>query len=89
MPLTFTVTNVVDGDTIDVATSNGSAGLRVRMVGIDAPESGTCEADTDTRNLVELVTGQVVVLTTGGDGVDTERYGRYLRYVDVNGALRV
>ena len=66
---------------------SGEPGQRhtVRLIGIDAPESGTCEADAATWTLTSLVQDQQVMLTPGGDGEDTDRYGRYLRYVDVNG----
>ena len=83
-PVTFTVIGVVDGDTIDVATSDGSV-LTVRLIGIDAPERGACEADAATWALASLVDGQEVALTAGGDGEDTDRYGRLLRYVDIAG----
>ena len=35
--------------------------------------------------MASLVNGQPVSLTPGGDGEDTDRYGRLLRYVDVAG----
>ena len=84
-PMTYTVTHIVDGDTLDVTPSDGSPPVRVRMVGIDAPEHGTCEADAATLTLAGLVQDRQVVLTPGGDGEDTDRYGRSLRYVDLDG----
>jgi endonuclease YncB( thermonuclease family) len=74
------VVNVVDGDTVDLDN-----GARVRLIGIDAPEVGSCEADTATEALRALVLGRTVALTTGGDGDDVDHYGRLLRYVDVGG----
>jgi endonuclease YncB( thermonuclease family) len=41
------VTRVVDGDTVDVAN-----GQRVRLIGIDTPESGQCGAAEATRAMV-------------------------------------
>ena len=38
-----TVTRVVDGDTIDVRLTSGKR-ERVRLIGIDTPESGACHA---------------------------------------------
>ena len=84
-PVTYTVTHIVDGDTLDVTPSDGSPPVRVRMVGIDAPEYGTCEADAATLTLAGLVQDRQVVLTPGGDGEDTDRHGRSLRYVDLDG----
>ena len=83
--MTYTVVDVVDGDTVDVAPSDGSPTLTVRLIGIDAPERGECEADAATWTLASMVDGQPVSLTPGGDGEDTDRYGRLLRYVDVAG----
>lgn len=85
---TAVVTNVVDGDTIDVSI-NG-AGYRVRYIGMDTPETGaTCGAEATAANAA-LVSGQTVRLVR--DVSETDRYGRLLRYVYVgdtfvNGAL--
>ena len=76
---------MIDGDTVDVAVSDGSPGFRVRLIGIDAPESGACEAAAATWTLAGLVQDHTVVLTAGGDGEDTDTFGRFLRYVDVDG----
>jgi endonuclease YncB( thermonuclease family) len=74
-----TVTDVVDGDTVDVST-----GARIRVIGIDAPEVGACGADQATRAMEALVLGKAVALTAGARD-DVDRYGRLLRYVDVDG----
>ena len=50
-----------------------------------APEHGTCEADAATLTLAGLVQDRQVLLTPGGDGEDTDAYGRSLRYVDLDG----
>ena len=78
-PAPVTVTDVVDGDTVDL-----SSGARVRVIGIDTPEVGTCGAAEATARMETLVLGQAVA-TPGGAHDDQDRYGRYLRYVDVNG----
>ena len=83
-PVTYAVAGVVDGDTVDIVASDGQA-FRVRVIGIDTPETGTCEAGPATEAMFWLVQGKQVTLTLGGDGEDTDRYGRYLRYVDVDG----
>ena len=83
-----TVTNVVDGDTIDVSL-NGAV-VRVRYIGMDTPEyDQTCGTEATQANAA-LVAGQTVRLVR--DVSETDQYGRLLRYVYVgdtfvNGAL--
>jgi micrococcal nuclease len=78
-PETATVTRIIDGDTIDIAT-----GQRVRYIGIDTPEvypereAYGMEAWQANRNLVE---GKKVRLEQ--DVSQTDKYGRLLRYVYV------
>ena len=74
-----TVTHVVDGDTVDL--SNGE---RVRLIGIDAPEVGTCGADLATASLASIVLDKPVTVTAGARD-DRDRYGRLLRYIESTG----
>jgi hypothetical protein len=77
--VTISIARVVDGDTVDLST-----GERVRLIGIDTPETGQCGYREATDRLVALVTGQPVTLEAGTrDNLD--KYGRLLRYVLVNG----
>lgn len=76
---TVTVTDVIDGDTVELDT-----GDRVRLIGIDTPERGDCGYVETTEHLSGLVDDQSVTLTAGADD-DTDRYGRLLRYIDVDG----
>jgi endonuclease YncB( thermonuclease family) len=76
---TVTVTSVVDGDTVDV-----SGGTRIRLIGIDTPERGECGYREATEALRSMVGGRAVVLV-GGARDDSDRYGRLLRYVEVDG----
>lgn len=82
------VTNVVDGDTIDI-NLNGAV-VRVRYIGMDTPEyDQTCGTEATQANAA-LVAGQSVRLVR--DVSETDQYGRLLRYVYVgdtfvNGAL--
>jgi len=79
---TWAVTKVVDGDTIWV--SRDGASRKVRFIGIDPPETDQC-GFTEARNALRgLLGGQRVTLTAGAK-TDVDRYGRLLRYVDVNG----
>ncbi|MCU1501211.1 MAG: nuclease (SNase protein), partial [Ilumatobacteraceae bacterium] len=82
--VTYTVSGVVDGDTVNIAASDGNS-LRVRVIGIDAPESGACEATLATETMTKLADGKAVTLLTGGDGEDADKYGRLLRYIDIDG----
>jgi micrococcal nuclease len=79
---TWTVTKVVDGDTI--WASRDGAARKIRLIGIDTPELTECGFSEASRNLRALIGGQRVTLTAGARD-DVDRYGRLLRYVDVNG----
>ena len=82
---TYTVTNVVDGDTIDVRDAFGKED-RVRLVGIDTPETVDqnrpvgCFGPEATLRMKELVEGETVTLQNKPDE-DRDTYGRLLRYV--------
>ncbi|MCI0563770.1 MAG: thermonuclease family protein [Nitrososphaera sp.] len=74
---TATVTDVIDGDTIDVTIAGVS--YRVRYIGMDTPERGDPYYSEATQANSDLVAGQVVTLVK--DVSETDRYGRLLRYV--------
>lgn len=73
------VDHVVDGDTVDV---DGVG--RVRVIGIDTPERSRCGYAQSSAAMASLVAGREVRLARG-TAEDTDRYGRLLRYVDVDG----
>lgn len=73
------VVEVIDGDTIRVA-----GGHKVRLIGIDTPERGQCGYTEAAIGLSWLIGGRPVVLVPGAR-TDTDRYGRLLRYVEVDG----
>ncbi|MBT3582247.1 hypothetical protein HN777_01485 [Candidatus Woesearchaeota archaeon] len=74
---TAVVSRVIDGDTIELED-----GSKVRLLGINAPETGErCSLDA-TASLTELVFNQEVMLQS--DKEDVDAYGRKLRYVWVN-----
>lgn len=81
----YTVTHVVDGDTIDVRDDAGAV-ERVRLVGIDTPETVDPRANVEcygpeaSAHLKELIEGQKVALEAKPDE-DKDTYGRLLRYV--------
>lgn len=75
------VTQVIDGDTIEVRI--GEVGYRVRYVGVNTPERDeVCYQEAKNANAA-LVQGQTVRLVK--DQSNTDRYGRLLRYIYVNG----
>jgi micrococcal nuclease len=76
---TARVLRVIDGDTIDVLVAGQE--MRVRYVGVNTPERDeTCYADATAANR-RMVEGQTVRLVR--DQSNTDRYGRWLRYVYV------
>ena len=89
------VTNVVDGDTIDVEIDLGfdiSFSSRVRLAGIDTPESRTTDKKEKALGLEVkqrlkdvLANASVVVIRTQKPD-STEKYGRVLGWLFVDGA---
>lgn len=75
---TWLVTHVVDGDTIDL-----DSGETVRLVGIDTPERGECGFGPAQSALKRLVLGKEVTLVASDE--DADKYGRLLRFVEVDG----
>jgi micrococcal nuclease len=73
----------VDGDTIDV-NLNGQI-VRVRYIGMNTPESNeVCGSEATAANAA-LVAGRTVTMVR--DVSETDRYGRLLRYVYVDGVF--
>ena len=70
----YTVTKVIDGDTIALENSQ-----RVRFSGINTPETGECYYQEAKDKLTGLVLGKAVFLER--DRTDIDKYGRMLRYV--------
>ena len=83
--MTYVVTSVTDGDTLGIAASDGST-FTVRLIGIDSPEMDACEGPDAQAEMAFLTMNKTVTLTMGGDGEDTDQYGRSLRYVDIDGS---
>ncbi len=73
---TFTVTKVLDGDTIEIETVE-----KVRLLGINAPEKNEFYYQEAKDKLTELVEGKLVKLEAGPE--DTDLYSRLLRYIFV------
>lgn len=81
------VMRVVDGDTLVVQLDG--AEQRVRLIGIDTPETtkgkNECFGLEATNALDSLVGGRDVELVADPTQTDTDRYDRLLRYVVVDG----
>lgn len=84
----YRVSKVIDGDTIEVFDEAGVNHL-VRYIGIDTPEidhgkdESECLAIEASASNAKLVAGKTVNLTK--DISDVDKYGRWLRYVTVDG----
>ena len=81
----WTPRDVVDGDTIVVERSGREA--RVRIIGINTPESGECLADAAADRLEALVADRTLRLVS--DTSDVDRFGRLLRYVETADGIDV
>ncbi len=76
--------SVIDGDTFDYVDDAG-ASVRVRLIGIDAPERGECFADEATEELRRLLSAGVTFLEA--DTSEIDRYGRSLFYVHTSAGM--
>ncbi len=74
------VTKVIDGDTIEI-----EGGQKVRLVGIDTPETVDprrpvgCFGKEASNEVKKLLSGKGIIMQK--DISDTDKYGRLLRYV--------
>lgn len=81
-PSTLTVTSVIDGDTVII---NGE---RVRLIGIDAPESGQLPwGPRATEHLKDILSGNQWKVKVETDVQKRDRYGRILAYLWIDGRL--
>jgi micrococcal nuclease len=71
------VTRVVDGDTFVVSV--GGTEHKVRVIGVDTPETSTPEGDRVADEVRARLSGREVRLER--DVSETDRYGRLLRHV--------
>jgi len=73
------VKRVIDGDTFEVET-----GEKVRLIGINAPESKDIFGIESKMYLTSLVEGKIVNLISDENNSDKDRYNRLLRYVFID-----
>lgn len=71
------VVRVIDGDTFVIKT-----GERVRLIGLDAPETGSCGSEEATKRLSDLVLNKVIRIDREG----RDSWGRRLGIVTADGA---
>lgn len=79
----FLVTKVIDGDTIDIQV--GTKRETIRIIGIDAPESGECYGNEASEKARGLLSSKSVNLERDPSQGERDRYGRLLGYVFVDG----
>jgi endonuclease YncB( thermonuclease family) len=86
---TFTVINIVDGDTLDIKISdNGNEYTRIRLLGIDAPETNTESgpmyfSQQATEYAKNLILGKDVCIYLDEGNNTRGKYGRLLAYVQL------
>lgn len=82
---TFSVTRVVDGDTIDVIIEGKTE--RLRLIGIDTPETVDprkpvqCFGKEASKKAKQLLSNKTVKLESDPTQGERDKYGRLLRYV--------
>lgn len=82
----YTVTRVVDGDTIEVKDETGKLS-KVRLIGINTPETVDprktvqCFGKEASNRTKTLLMGQIVNLKADPTQDNSDKYGRILRYV--------
>ena len=85
---TFTVVNVIDGDTFDIDIPDGqSERTRIRLLGIDAPETGSEQSGViyfgpeAAEFAKKLTLGKSVAVYLDAPNPTRGKYGRLLAYV--------
>ncbi|WP_433713735.1 thermonuclease family protein [Nocardia sp. CA-084685] len=87
----FPVSRVVDGDTVSIQKDGKQ--VKVRMVGLDTPETwdphkaAQCFGVEASNHAKQVLTGKQVLVKPDSSQDSTDKYGRLLAYVWVDGAL--
>ena len=77
--ITGKVVGIADGDTITILS--GKSQHKIRLYGIDTPEKGQAFGNAAKKHTSNLVAGKTVDV----EAYDTDRYGRTVGVVSVNG----
>lgn len=86
----YVVSEVVDGDTVDIVNSSGQS-QRVRLIGIDTPEmnytggDAECYAEESKAYLKTLLINKTVHIQTDESQGMKDKYDRYLYYIFLDG----
>ncbi len=73
----FLVTKVIDGDTLEINTTE-----RIRLSGINSPETGECYYQEAKDRLTKLILNKEIFLER--DYTNKDKYKRLLRYIHLN-----
>lgn len=96
---TAVVTRVIDGDTVDVLFDDEKKAVRLRLLGINTPESVDprrpvqCFGKEASKHMKDLVENKRVAVLSDVQADDRDKYGRLLRALvledqtDVNGVM--
>lgn len=85
--LSYTVKKVVDGDTLVVRAEGGSTDIKVRLIGINTPETVDprrpveCFGKEASNHMKSLASGETVYIETDETQGEYDKYGRMLAYV--------
>lgn len=83
------ILRVIDGDTIDVDCKGKRE--RIRIIGVNTPETVhplkpiECFGKEASNKMKGLLQDKKVIIKTGQGSGDRDKYGRLLRYVELNG----
>jgi micrococcal nuclease len=77
------VIGIVDGDTLDVRVL--ATRERVRVLGIDTPETGSCLSRQATAVTSRLALGRLIKLQRDPSQPERDRFDRLLAYVELPG----
>lgn len=89
----YTVTHVVDGDTIDVLINGKEE--RLRLIGIDTPETVhpnkpvECYGPEASAKMKELVLGKEIILEDDPSQGERDKYDRLLRYIHLQDGTNI
>jgi len=75
----YQVSKVIDGDTLTILKAGSSE--TIRMIGINAPETGQCFSTEATEQLKKLIAGGTVSLEKDATQGERDKYDRLLAYV--------
>ena len=81
-PTSTTIAYILDGDTVAITTHDANEVTRVRILGIDTPETDECGSEEATKALRQLLPqGTQITLTYDQHTATQDKYGRTLAYV--------